>query len=138
MTRLQAELEGYLRKPTAARAGRVVAVFGTRSVEAAEELARWWRSHPGIAVEIREERPPTPQQLEEAAAHFGSRPERILSLRAPDIHPWSVQVTGPSCQAPGFTVKHWVDLLRASPQDPRWDYTGGAVENAPAGGEQSL
>jgi hypothetical protein len=138
MNRIQAELEWYLRTPSASRAGCVVADFGATSVEAAQELAYWWRGHPGIEVEIREQRPPTPQQLEQAAAHFGWTPERILSLRVPDLHPWSVQVTGPSCQAPGFRVKDWVDLLRATPQDPRWEYTGGAVEDLSARGEPSL
>jgi hypothetical protein len=136
---LEVQLDWYLRERGSANLGRIVADFGTKTAEAAEELAGWWRSRPGVEVAVLEQRPPTPEQVEATAAHLGWPYERMLSLRVPDTHRWSVRVTGPSCQDPGFTVKAWVDQLRASPQDPRWEYTGGAIEDASArGAEPSL
>jgi hypothetical protein len=139
MRSLQTQLDWYFRERGTANLGRIVADFGTATAEAAEELAGWWRSRPEVEVAVLEQRPPTREQIEAAAAHFEWPHEPMLGLRVPDTHRWSVRVTGPSCQDPGFTVKAWVYQLRASPQDARWEYTGGAIEDASArGGEPNL
>jgi hypothetical protein len=132
LKRLEADLEWYLRSPASARAGRIAAFFDATTAEAAEELAGWWRQQPGITAAVEEQPRATPEELAALAETLGPMNERVLSLRQLAGHPWQVQVSGPDCQAPGFTVKSWLDLLHASPQDARWAFTGTAIADREA------
>jgi hypothetical protein len=128
LTRLEAALTGYLQEVPATRMSRLVAMFDASSAGAAEEVASWWREQPGLGVAIIEAPPTSRADLEEMAVKAGATRGTLVLSRS--TLGWVVRVTGSPFQGADLNVRAWLDLLRQAPQDPRWRYGGGAVEDA--------
>ena len=127
LTRLEMALTRYLQEAPATHMGRLVAMFDTSSAEAAEELASWWRGQPQLEVAVIEAPPTSRADVEKMAVKAGATKGTLVLSRS--TLGWVVRITGSPFQSADLNVRAWLDLLRQAPQDPRWRYGGGAVED---------
>jgi len=128
LTRLEAALTGYLQEVPAMHMSRLVAMFDASSAGAAEEMASWWRAQPELEVAIIEAPPTSRADVEEMAVKAGATKGTLVLSRS--TLGWVVRVTGSPFRGADLNIRAWLDLLRQAPQDPRWRYGGGAVEDA--------
>jgi hypothetical protein len=129
LTRLEAALAQRAQELPAAWRGRLVATFDATSPEAAEELASWWRRHSGVEIRVVEAAPTSRADVEKHAVKMGAKVEGTLVLHR-DTPAWVVEIRGVPVHAAALNINAWIDLLRHTPQDARWIYSGGAVEEA--------
>jgi len=127
LTRLEAALTRFRQEAPPTYVGRLIAMFDTSSAEAAEELASWWRGQPELEVAVIEAPPTSRVDLEKMALKAGATKGTLVLSRS--TLGWVVRITGSPFQGADLNIRTWLDLLRQTPQDPRWIYSGGAVED---------